>query len=194
MKKILLSVIMACSIYASQAQTVLNEIYTDPGNHAGRAEVFELYITALVGSQSVECFTILTYWTAGANSGWYVMDLPNMVVASKGFFVGAASNPFNTQSTTGSIPDFSWNDVNFRNGSTGGSLKKMQAGFAGYTDVSGTMPANLNDFLFGGNGNDYIVLVFVNGAFNNGFIGGSGSATLSATIQALPDLPVDMNG
>ena len=90
-----------------QAQTVLNEIYTEPGS--GKSEFFELYNTS-TGAQSVDCFTILTYWkTSTTVRGWYVLDLPNLSVASQGFFVGAAASPFNVQSQTNIAANFNWN-------------------------------------------------------------------------------------
>lgn len=191
MKKILLTVGLFSLVLVGRSQTVLNEVYVDPGN--GKSEFFELYNSATVGSQSTDCFTMVIRWASGGTEGWYVLDLPNLSVGPHGYFVGASASPFNTQSTTGSVANFNWNDVNFRNQSTGGSLTKWQVNGGAYTDVSGSIPANLTD-LFSAPGNEnYIVLVFVNGAFNNGFIGGSNSSTLDAAIQALPDLPVDMN-
>jgi hypothetical protein len=194
MKKILLAIGLVSLGLVGRSQTVLNEIYTLPGNN--KHEFFELYNSSIVGAQSVDCFTIVTYWVDGSNRGVYVMDLPNLQVGAKDFFVGAAANPFATQNLSGVVPDFSWNDANFRNGSTGGSLKKYQLNVNGTTwdDVSGTIPADFNDFLFGGNGNDYFVLVFASGQLSNGFIGGSSSGALPVAITGLPVLAVDMNG
>jgi hypothetical protein len=199
MKKILLSVMLISAFAIVRAQVVLNELYTDPGNQTLRGEFFELYNTStLPGGQNVNCFTIVTYYdNGGTDRGWYVMDLPNLIVGSQSFFVGAAGSPFTTQNNPlpGVFPNFNWNDPNFRNGSTGGSLTKWQVNGTGYTDVSGTIPATLNNFLAGGNGEDYVVLVFVNGIFNNGFIGGSNSGLLSnSTATPLPGiLPVTSN-
>jgi hypothetical protein len=184
MKKFLFTVGLFSLVLAGKSQTVLNEIYVLPGNN--HQEFFELYNSStLPAGQSTDCFTILTYWEDNANTrGWYVMDLPNMNIGPKSFFVGAAANPFNTQSTTGSSANFNWNDVSFRNGSTGGGLYKYQVNGSGYTDISGTIPATLDDFLTGGQGQDYIVLVYVNGAFSNGFVGGKASGLLSGTTAA----------
>src|SRR5688572_10732316 len=122
---VLLSIMVSSALVYAQSGTVLNEIYTDPGNQAGRAEFFELYNSG-VAEDNVDCYTILTYWESGTNKGWYVLDLPSLAIDPKGFFVGAASTPFNTQSTNGSIANFSWNAPTFRNGTTGGSLTKWQ--------------------------------------------------------------------
>ncbi|MCB0777444.1 MAG: T9SS type A sorting domain-containing protein [Chitinophagaceae bacterium] len=196
MKKFLLFVTIACSYQFGFGQTVLNELYTEPGNN--NEEFIELYNSSTVGSQNVNCFTILTYWESGSNKGWYVLDLPDATLGPKGFYVLASADPFTTQSTPnpGVSPNVNWNDANFRNGSTGGYLKKWQVSGGGYTDVSGTIPANLNDFMESHqfNGPTYITLVFVNGVFNNGFIGGGATGNLPASVAAMPDLPVDMAG
>ena len=185
MKKFLLSIGLFSLVMVGKSQTVLNEIYVDPGN--GHSEFFELYNSStLPGGQSVDCFTILTFWESGSARGWYVLDLPAGSVPPKGFFVGAAATPFNTQSTTGSVANFSWNDPNFRNGSTGGSLKKYQINGSGYTDVTASIPADLNDLFSGGNGKDYVVLVYVNGVISNGFIGGTSGNTLAGSTVGTP--------
>jgi len=150
-----------------------------------------------IGGQNVDCFTIVTYYdNGGTDRGWYVMDLPDLTIGPKNFFVAAAASPFTTQNNAapGVVPNFNWNDPNFRNGSTGGSLTKWQVNGTGYTDVTASIPANLNNFMAGGGGEDYIVLVFVNGVFNNGFIGGSGSLLSGSTAAPLPgNLPVVVN-
>ncbi len=201
MKKFLLTTGILCLVLVGYSQlTVLNELYTDPGNQALRGEFIELYnASADDEGQNVDCYTIVTYYdNGGGDRGWYVLDLPNLTVGAKDFFVAAAFSPFTTQNTPlpGATPDFSWNDPLFRNGSTGGSLTKWRVNGSGYTNVSNTIPTDFNNLLSGGQGEDYIVLVFVDGAFNNGFIGGSGSAFLSGTTATpLPgDLHVDMNG
>ncbi|MFZ9387120.1 MAG: T9SS type A sorting domain-containing protein [Chitinophagaceae bacterium] len=189
MKKILFSIGFFILAFAGNSQTVLNEIYVLPGN--GKSEFFELYNNSTNPvPQSVDCYTILTYWESGANKGWYVLDLPNLSIGPKGYFVGAAADPFNTQSTTNSVANFNWNDPSFRNGSSGGSLTKWQVNGTSYTDVSVTIPATLNDLFFGGNGKDYVVLVFVDGFFNNGFIGGSSSPLLDQSTIGSPLPPV----
>ena len=48
MKKFLIFCTLAITITFSDAQTVLNEIYTDPG--AGNSEFFELYNTSPSGT------------------------------------------------------------------------------------------------------------------------------------------------
>lgn len=195
MKKILFIISFSLGAYSCFSQTVLNEVYTEPG--ATNEEFIELYNSS-TGTQNVNCFTLVTYWASGANKGWYVLDFPDATVNPKGFFVLAAANPFTTQNNPppGISPDVNWNDANFRNGSTGGYLKKWQVNGSSYTDISGTIPSNLNDLVEAEqfNGPLYITLVFVNGLFNNGFIGGGANGNLPASITAMPDLPIDMSG
>ena len=180
-----------------KAQTVLNEIYTEPG--AGKSEFFELYNSG-AGSQNVNCFTVLIYYkNSTTDRGWWVLDLPNLNVGSKGYFVGAAADPFNVQSQTGVDAAFSWNDINFRNGSTGGYLQKYQLNGTntGYNNVSPTNETQVTDLFTDvsvGGGHNYITLVYVNGVFSNAFWGGGASNTLPAEITGMMDLTVDMSG
>ncbi len=194
MKKILLSLGLFSLVLVGKSQTVLNEIYTDPGNN--KSEFFELYNSSTaVGGQSVDCFTILTYVNTGNNGieGWYVMDLPNLTIGPKGFFTGASASPFNTQSLTGVTANFNWNSTSFRNGSTGGSLIFAQLNAARTAFSSVAVPNPLDDFLAGGNGQPYITLIFVNGVFSNGFIGGSNSGAIPSYVANMPTLSVSSN-
>ena len=88
--------------FSSTAQVVLNELYTDPG--AGKHEFFELYNT---NSSSVPIslagYSVITYFEgAGTEKGFYVLDLPDLDIPSKGYCVGSSANPFNYQSVSGS--------------------------------------------------------------------------------------------
>lgn len=190
MKKILLSVGLFSLVLVGRAQTVLNEVYVEPG--AGKHEFFELYNSG-AGAQNLDCFTLVTYWESGANSGWYVIDFPNLPVASKGFFTGAAADPFNVQAQVGVDASFSWNDAAFL-AANNGYLRSYQVNGGGYNPP--TIPANLNDLLYKANigGVFYATLLFQNGVFINGFLGGDADGILHANLQALPDLSVDMSG
>lgn len=189
MKQKLLILSFLAIAMAGRSQVVLNEVYVEPGGV--NDEFFELYNSG-VAAQSVNCFTVVTYWESGANKGVYVMDLPNLLIGPKGYFTGAATNPFSTQNGSGLIPDFNWNDVNFRNGSTGGYLKKFQVNGASWTDVTASIPAVLNDFLpdVNNGGHTYTTLVYINGGFNNGFFGGGSTGNLPAAVTSMPNLPV----
>ncbi|HEX7906180.1 MAG TPA: T9SS type A sorting domain-containing protein [Chitinophagaceae bacterium] len=199
MKKFLLSMGLLFSlVIVGKSQTVLNEVYTDPG--AGKSEFFELYNSSVDPSfVNVNCWTVVTYYETGSGQnvkkGFYVLDMPNDSVGPKSFFTGAADSTFDVQSQTGVLPDFNWNNPVFRSGSTGGYLKKYELNAAGtaYTEVAA--PPALNDFFVTVNVTaKYIILVFVDGALRNGFLGGSNSATLAAGIQNLPDLTITPNG
>lgn len=197
MKKILLSLLFISAFVVVKAQTVLNEIYTEPGS--GKSEFFELYNTSGF-SQNVDCFTILIYWkNSTTDRGWYVLDLPNATVPAAGFFVGSSANPFNVQSQTGVTANFNWNDISFRNGSTGGFLKKYKwkTDNTGYTDLGLANTTAVNDLFTDvsvGGGHNYIQLVYVNGVFSNAFWGGGSSSTLPSEITTMTGLPVDMSG
>src|SRR5687767_9855355 len=103
-----------CLFFACQvnAQVVLNEIYADPSS--GNKEFFEFYnINTSNTPASVDNYTVVSYFEEGSKKGFYVLDLPNLFVGSKGYFVGASSIPFNYQGNLNSTgADFSWNDPN----------------------------------------------------------------------------------
>jgi hypothetical protein len=193
MKKILLVTGLFSLVLVGRSQTVLNEVYTEPGN--GHTEFIELYnsSTSLI-PQNLDCFTIVTYYRTGnganVNQGFYVLDLPNLTVASKSFFVLAAASPFNTQSTTGSIADVNWNNAAALN-ALNGSLKQYSLNAAG-TAYTSSIPANLQDFMpsVSINGQNYYIMLFQNGALINAFYGGDADGLLPTEITSLPDLPV----
>jgi hypothetical protein len=196
MKKILLSMSLFTLVLVGRSQTVLNEVYTEPG--AGKSEFFELYNSA-TGSQNVNCFTIVTYWESGANKGLYVLDLPNISIPAKGWFTGSSSNPFAVQSLSGQVPSVNWNDLTFRGGSTDGYLKKYQL-VAGVLvdqllpDATAVLDLMSDVAPTGASGHNYFTFVYVNGAFNNGFWGGGPTGTLPSGITTLPGLTVPSGG
>src|SRR5689334_17833747 len=122
MKKIFTLIIITAVFSGARSQVVLNEIYTSPGG--GKQEFFELYNSSTSSSpQSVDGFTIVTYFEEGANKGFYVLDLPALFINPHSFFVGAASMPFSYQGTVNSPKaDFSWNSATLATNS--GYLKK----------------------------------------------------------------------
>jgi hypothetical protein len=189
MKKILLSLMLIGSFLFGKSQVVLNEIYGNPGG--ANSEFIELYNSA-VGDQNVGCFTILTYYEIGSKKGWYVLDLPNVKVDPKSWFVLAPQTPFSVQGTAGATADVNWNDLAFRNGSTGGGLKQYELNATGtdYTDVTpanNVAITNISDGALNGE-QTYITLLFQEGALINGFIGGGASGDLPTAIDNLPDL------
>src|SRR5215216_1856372 len=105
MKKFLLSIAITAAVFSGKAQSVLNEVYTDP--NSGKHEFFELYNSSTIGKQSVDWFTILSLFKEGGNYGWYVLDLPTGdSIAPKGYYVGASADLFNVQSQTNVPADF----------------------------------------------------------------------------------------
>jgi len=178
------------------SQVVLNEIYTSPGS--GKHEFFELYNSSTSSTpQSVDGFTVITYFEEGANKGFYVLDLPALFINPHGFFVGAAALPFNFQGTTNSPKaDFSWNSPTLAANS--GYLKKwvMTGSDASDGNVSyneAAIPANFNDFFYEkSTGINFSVFVFKNGLLVNSFYGGvGGSTTQPAFIKSMPSLNVN---
>jgi hypothetical protein len=193
MKKILLIVGLFSLAMVGRSQTVLNEVYGNPGG--SNSEFVELYNSAF-STQNVDCFTLLHYYEDGANKGWYVLDLPNATIASKGWYTIAPVTPFSVQGTTGAVADLNWNDINFRNGSTGGYLQQWQAGVGSFTNVTpanNVVITNLLDGTLAGNQN-YITLLFQNGVLINGFWGGGPSGVLPADITSMPDLTLTPAG
>ena len=194
MKQFYAILISALFCSAAKSQVVLNEIYADPS--AGSHEFFELYNTSYFGLPvSLDGYTILSYFEEGKTKGFYVLDLPNLSLAPKGYFVGSAAIPFNYQGNIGSTEsDFSWNDPTFRSGLTGGYLKKWVA--TGNTAADGNrnydeapLPANFNDLFsrITGNSASYNAFIYKNGKLVNSFIGGTGGGTdLPASIAAMP--------
>lgn len=182
MKKILLFFGLFCIIQIGKSQTVLNEVYTDPG--AGKSEFIELYNSSS-STQDVDCFSILTYWESGANKGWYVIDLPSSIIAAKGWYTIAAASPFNVQAQTGVSANNNWNSL-----PASGYLKKYQVSGATYTEVAaGTVTDLLADVSpAGASGHNYFTFLLQNGVVINGFWGGGPSGTLPSGITTMPAL------
>ncbi len=199
MKKIFTLLITALLLCGhAKTQILLNELYTDPS--AGNHEFFELYnVNPSTTPFSVDNLTLVTFFDISGQKGFYVMDLPNMTVASRSYFVGAAALPFNYQGVTGSTAaDFSWNSAAFT--SNHGYVRKWVQGTANLFDGNlyydqAALPANFNDFFFRrtGSGSSYTVFLYNNGQLINSFIGGTGgNSTIINDIVNMPPLFVDM--
>ena len=198
MKKIFtLIVLTAAAFSGAHSQVVLNEIYTSP--NAGKNEFFELYNSSTQSTpQSVDGFSIVTYFEEGANKGFYVLDLPALFINAHSFFVGASAMPFNYQGTTNSPEaDFSWNSPTLATNS--GYLKKWvmtgsdgSDGNVSYNEAA--VPANFNDLFYEkSNGTvNYSIFVFKNGILVNSLYGGVGGATVQPSfITSMPGLTVN---
>ena len=188
MKKIFTLCILAISATFLNAQVVLNEIYTDPGN--GKNEFFEFYNTSSDPvPQNMDNYTLVAYYEESGKTGFYVLDLPNQTVASKGFYVGSSANPFKVQGQTNVTADFDWNAM-----PAGGYLKKFERSGAIYTQVA--VPANFNDLFVARSGTGCIqhILIFQNGLLINGVFTGTNFAIMPTYIKSMPPLFVDMSG
>jgi len=182
--------------FIAKSQAVLNEIYAFPGssNH----EFFELYNTSTSQTPiSVDGYTLISYFDEGKNSGFYVIDLPNLSMNSKGYIVGSASIPFNYQGNVGSNnSDFSWNDADFRNGATFGYIKKWVKSNANTTDGNlyydeEPVATNFNDFFsrMKGNGASYNAFLYKDGVLVNSFLGSTGgTSAIPSDITSMPPL------
>ena len=173
----------------TNAQVVLNEIYTDPGNN--KSEFFEFYNTSTSPvPENMDNYTLVTFYEESGNTGFYVLDMPAQTVAPKGYYVGASANPFNVQGQNNIAASFNWNAM-----PAGGSIKKFQKNGAVYTQVA--VPANLNDLFVtvsGGGNAKQNLLVFKDGLLINGLFGGTSSSVIPSGIKTMPPLFVDMSG
>lgn len=201
MKTIFTLMIMLASFIKTNAQAILNEVYCFPGG--SRNEFFEFYNSS-VSSASMDNYTLVTYYEAGSSKGFFVLDLPNMFIASRGYFVGSSAIPFSYQGVTNStMSDYSWNDLAFmaannaylRQWQLSNTVPAAVDGNANYDMVP--VPPNYNDIFqkIGGGSATYNVFVFKNGVLLSIFLGGTGGNTFIPTyITSLPTLHVDMSG
>lgn len=189
---------MLCS--AAKSQLVLNELYTDPGNN--KSEFFELYNTG-IASESANNYTLVSYFKSSSlGQGFYVLDLPNITVPGKGFFVGSSKQPFDYQGVTNSNrSNFAWNDHSWLSNNEGNltewklSANNLLDGNLFYDKVS--LSGSFNDFFdrLSGNGSSYVVFLFKNGILVNSMIAGSGGErTIPVEITTMPVLNISMLG
>lgn len=201
MKKILTLLFSAFISTYLNAQAILNEVYAIPGN--AKQEFFEFYNSSSIPF-SMDNYTLVTYFEVGPTKGFYVMDLPNLVISSRGYFVGSSAIPFDYQGVSNSTnSQFSWNDLAFLS-TNNGFLKKWVMGNSVSAAIDGNanydlapLPANFNDFFnrIGGADASYNVIVYKNGIMQSIFLGGTGGTTFLPTyILGLPSLHVDVSG
>lgn len=201
MKTIFTLLLTAFGWIAANAQAILNEVYAIPGS--ARQEFFEFYNNAS-SPVSMDNYTMVTYFEEGGQKGFYVLDLPALIINPMGFLVGSSSLPFNYQGVSNSSnSSFSWNDAAFL-AANNGYLRKWVMGNTVPAAIDGNanydlapVPANFNDFFnkIGGSGATYNIFVFQNGVAKNIFLGGTGGSTFLPTyIIGLPSLNVDMAG
>src|SRR5215211_8709914 len=196
MKQVYTLLISALGVSGINAQAIFNEIYAIPGN--ARQEFFEFYNNS-TNPTSMDNYTIVTYFEDGGQSGFYILDVPNLSVGPLGYFVGSASIPFDYQQVKNSTASqFSWNDAAFL-AANNGYLRKWVLSSTVATDGNPSydlapVPANFNDFFnrIGGGNASYNVFIYNNGLLQSIFLGGTGGNTfLPDYIINLPSLQVD---
>jgi hypothetical protein len=188
MKKIFTLCALALLAVTAKSQVVLNEVYTDPGS--GNSEFFEFYNTSTSPiPESMDNYTLIAYYEESGKTGFYVLDLPAVSIASKGYFVGASATTYNVQAQTGLTSDFNWNSI-----SGNAFLKKFERSGFTYTNVA--VPANINDIFVKRTGAGAVqhVMVFKNGLLVNGIFTGTNAAIIPSYIKSMPPLYVDMTG
>jgi hypothetical protein len=201
MKTIFTLITILTAFVQANAQAILNEVYAFPGG--SRNEFFEFYNND-VATVSMDNYTVVTYYESGATKGFFVLDLPNLAVSPRGYFVGSSAIPFNYQGVTNSsMSNFSWNDLVFM-GANNGYLREWKIASSVPAAIDGNanydvvpVPPNYNDIFqkIGGTGATYNVFVYNNGVLNDVFLGGTGGNSFVPNyIVGLPKLHVDMSG
>jgi hypothetical protein len=201
MKTIFTLITILAAFVQSNAQAILNEVYAFPGG--SRNEFFEFYNND-ISTVSMDNYTVVTYYESGATKGFFVLDLPNLQVAPRGYFVGSSAIPFNYQGVTNStMSNYSWNDLAFM-AANNGYLRQWKLGTTVAAAIDGNadydmvpVPPNFNDIFekIGGTGATYNVFVYNNGVLMDVFLGGTGGSTFVPNyIVGLPKLHVDMSG
>lgn len=200
MKRIFTLLILLFTLAKSNGQAILNEVYAFPGG--SRNEFFEFYNNSIF-PQSMDNYTIVTYYEEGSKKGFFVLDLPNLTVAPQGYFVGSSAIPFNYQGVTNSTSSqYSWNDLVFM-GTNNAYLRKWELGTSIPGAIDGNdnydlavLPSDFNDIFqkIGGGSATYNVFVYRNGTLLSIFLGGTGGNTFIPNYMiGLPNLNVDMS-
>lgn len=194
MKYYTLILLLVLTGMKGSAQAVFNEFYGDPGSNTH--EFFELFNTSPYG-ESLDGYTIVTYFQEGTKKGFYVMDLPSIPIGPKGYFAAASSKPFNYQSVTNSTAAaISWNDP-VAMGATG-YLKRWVVSSMNISDGNKYYDEELigthfNDFFNkrSGGGATYTIFLYQNGVLVNALLAGTGGNTIMPSfITSMPQLVV----
>lgn len=200
MKRVLLSCVLALCAIASEAQVYLNEFYVRPQDPPN-SEFFELYNSSST-AVSLDCYTLVSYYKdPNDHKGFYVLDLPNIILPGKGFFVASSRNPYNYQVATNVSADYNWNDPTMGGTLTGGSTTdyRLNASQTGYETTTITEANAAHDIFRRSNditGNDgiYMMLLFRNGVLVDGLLGAANKTALPKYISDLPDLNISYAG
>jgi hypothetical protein len=183
MKKILLTLMLVGAFALVKAQVVLNELYAYP--NGGNSEFIELYNSG--AAENMDCYTIVSYWSSGANKGWYVLDLPSIVLGSQDFLVIGPAGTISVQGTAGVAVDVNWNSL-----PASGFLRRYTVSGPGYT-ITSFPPGSVTDFLVEGDfapSQNTLTFLYKNGFVVNAFWGGGPSGTIDPDVTSMPDLAV----
>jgi hypothetical protein len=197
MKRILLVFLALFSFTLSRSQVIFNEFYVQPD--AGNHEFFEMFNSSTLQTVDMDCYSLVVLYSGGnganAYKGFYVLDFPSVPVEPLGYFVGAASSPFNYQkssnsASTSTTADFGWNSL------PAGSLKDYRVNAAG-NGYNVTVLSSIGDLLYGNKESSvevkYAFFLFNNGAYVNGFMGGFGTTTVPPDVTSMPPLELTTN-
>lgn len=197
MKKILLSLMLIGAFIFGKAQVVFNEIWYNPGTSGGNDEYIELYNPG--GNETMGCYTILSHYNNGTDSGFVVINFPdNINLLSGHYSVLGADNLITHQAVPYNLDgeDFNWADgVNLA--ANNGYIKDFRA--IGTTYATPTVPSNLNDVLrdLGNNVQpaNFITLLYRNGILVNALAVGVGTKLeVPAKFKNMPPLIVPSDG
>ncbi len=194
MRKSLSTILLTLTVFFGQGQVILNEIYTNPG--AGKHEFFELYNTS---SQDVnlDCYNLITVFeTLDGKLGLYVLNLPNLPIKAKSYFVGAADNNIIIQQKT-TAANFSWNNFGSPDTATG-SLKAyiLKSNNSGYDPT--TIQSSFNNLFpelsnATAGGIVYGTFLFNNNNLVNSLLAGYNKTAVPNAIKSLPQLTISAN-
>lgn len=200
MKRVLLSCVLAGTVMVSEAQVYLNEFYVRP-QEPPHSEFFELYNSSNT-AVSLDCYTLVSYYKdPNDHKGFYVLDLPNIVLPGKGFFVASSRNPFNYQVGDGVTAEYNWNDPTHGGTVSGGSTTdyRLNESKTGYVTTSVNMSNPAYDIFrrsddITGNDGIYMMLLYRNGVLVDGLMAAANKTSLPKYISDLPNLNITYTG
>jgi Secretion system C-terminal sorting domain len=192
MKKFLLSIAITAAVFSGKAQVVLNEFYFNPAS--GESEFAELYNQSQAAI-NLDCYRLVAYYDdINGKQGFFVIDLPNISVASRKVFVVSNLLPFTYQSGTYTPPSndsaVHWNPAGAVGTGLGttGYVKNYEYNGVNYTDAS--VP-DLNDLFRTLSGSPkYAIMLFEGSVLRNALVVNEPASVFPAFIKSLPNLTV----
>jgi hypothetical protein len=197
MKKFILTLGLFSLALIGSSQVVLNEIWYNPGT--GDKEYIELYNPG--ANESLNCYSLLSYYNTGTTSGFIVINFPNNISLDPGeYSVLSSAMPFTYQGTSshtqyaGTANDFAWTPAYLS--ANGGYIKNLQLSSGVYVE---TTIADYNNILrdLGNNAQpaNFITLLYKNGILVNGLAVGVGNKTaVPAALKAMPNITIPGDG